>query len=167
MKKRMLKKDWLEKLHYDLHTDIAAGSPYQDADQKTVDKLFKKVTSQLYSQFKSTDIKFRGKNRQTDIYAEAYRLIIGINTSTQSFFDEDFNLKEEITSGVIANFEQRYTVNRLKNMANAYDEVKILLNDYLSGNMTLDELTDEIEDFKKTNSKYLSQEYKASYRRSK
>lgn len=167
MKKKMLKHDWLEKLHYDLHTDIAAGNPYENASQKTVDKLFNKVTSQLHGAFKGTDIKFRGKDRQTDIYAEAYRLIIGLNTSTQNLFDKDFNIKESVLESKVVNFEQRYVYKRLKNMANAYDEVRTLLVDYLMGNMTLNELTDEIEDFKKTNSKYLAQDYKAGYRRSK
>lgn len=153
----MTKEDWRKKLHYDLHTDIASGSKLEGASEKEINKAYKKVTSQLYHAFKGTEIKFRGKKRQTDIYAEAYRIIIGIETTTQSFFNENFDL--EITS----DFEKNYVNKRLENFADSYEEVKAILGRYNKGEITLDQLKNDVEQFKKTNAKYLSQEYKSGH----
>lgn len=153
MKKGMTKADWLTRAV----EDITAGTGltrYEDVTPKEIAKEFNRIASALYREFNETEIKFRGKYRQTDIYAETYRLMMNIPTSTQEMFTQDLKLK----SGL--DFEKLYVNERLMNMGRKYEEVSKLINQYNDGEISLQQLNDKIADFKKTNEQYLKESYR-------
>ena len=51
-------------------------------------------------------------------------------------------------------FEKRYTTERLKAFSNKYFEVRMMIEEYEEGKITLQELNNFIKNFKKNNSDY-------------
>lgn len=54
-------------------------------------------------------------------------------------------------------FQKAETLNRLSNMASKYLEVNNILQDYLNGDISLQELNNKIEFFRRTNAEYLKE----------
>ena len=54
-------------------------------------------------------------------------------------------------------FAKAYTVNRLSNFASKYSEVNYDLQRYIEGEISLEELNRNIEEFKRTNAEYLKE----------
>lgn len=63
--------------------------------------------------------------------------------------------KQRITAPNTEIFERRYTEQRLKNFSQKYSSIKEYLDWYSSGEITLDELEELIDDFKNRNLGYL------------
>ena len=153
MTKGMTKADWLNRAI----EDITAGNGltrYEDVAPKEVAKEFNRIAKILYREFNDTEIKFRGKFRQTDIYAETYRLMMNIPTSTQEMFTNNLQLKGNI------DFEKTYVNERLNNMGRKYGEVADYIKEYNENKISLQQLNDKIADFKKTNEQYLKESYR-------
>lgn len=58
---------------------------------------------------------------------------------------------EDVSS---ATFERSYTRNRLEALAGKYDTVEQYIEEYESGEITLNELNEKIRQFKKSNAEY-------------
>ena len=61
------------------------------------------------------------------------------------------NTGQELTGDT---FAKAYTVNRLSNFASKYTEVNDKLQEYMTGDISLQQLNDYIDYFKKTNAEY-------------
>ena len=151
MKNKMTKDDWIKVIQRKI-TDNGLNR-YSGYSAKELEKEFNRISKILYSIFNSSDLKFRGKYRTTDIYAEAQRLMLDVETSTRPFFTDDLTFKSPVE------FEKLYVLERLDRMAHKYSEIKELLQMYSDGNISLDELNKRIAKFKETNEEYMKQKY--------
>ena len=61
------------------------------------------------------------------------------------------NTGQELTGDT---FAKAYTVNRISNFASKYTEVNDKLQEYMTGDISLQQLNDYIDYFKKTNAEY-------------
>lgn len=152
MKKRMSKQDWFEVVERSI-TDNGL-SRYSGYSSKELEREFNRISGTLYKIFDETELKFRGKHRTTDIYAETYRLMMGFDTSTRPYFNDDLEFKSPVE------FEKLYVLERLERMAGKYEEVQDILTDYVDGKISLDELNKRIKEFKETNEAYIGQRYR-------
>ena len=117
---------------------------------------YDRITRTLYKQFSGTDIKVKGTNRITNVYAEAYRLMTNKPTSTRAWFGKDLQLLENIDK---IDVQKTYIANRFRGMAETYEEVDNILEDYLEDEIDYYEFIEEIEDFRETNKEYLKNDY--------
>lgn len=63
--------------------------------------------------------------------------------------------KQRITAYNLETFKRKYTAERMQRFASKYKEVREILDWYLSGEITLQELDDLIDDFKNRNMGYI------------
>lgn len=130
---------------------------------KWQEKAIKSLMEKGYDSFTASKLYERAYKRLTpslmsqgfDRYFEAYMSLV----SDKNFirFDIKNNRLYYLDTGndvSKSTFEKKYTIDRLKNFSEKYFDVRMMIEEYEEGKITLDELNKFIKDFKKNNSDY-------------
>lgn len=159
--KEYYKNYWRTKTKEEFATQRKDGNFFESEDTnlyttKAPMREYDRLTRELYKQFGGTDIKVKGTNRATNVYAEAYRLMTNKPTSTRGWFEEDLHLREDIEE---IDLQKEYIAERFGAMASKYEDVAVSLQDYVDGKIDYTTFIAEVEDFRKTNEDYLKAKY--------
>lgn len=159
-KKEYYKNFWRTKTKEEYATQKQNGDFFESEDTNLYTtnapmREYDRITRDLYKQFEGTDIKVKGVNRATNIYAEAYRLMTNKPTSTRGWFDENLQLNEDIDEDT----QKEYIKERFKSMSKKYEDIAMSLNDYLEDKIDYKTFLEEVEDFRRTNDEYLTTKY--------
>lgn len=119
-------------------------------DLPNAKRVYRVVYQQLYRQLR----KETGRKSSFNVRHAAYQAINTGNIADVKLSNDAINVKTKLNyTG--QDIEKNLIADRFRGFANSYEEVNVLLQQYLSGKISFKEFNKKISHFKKTNIHYI------------